>query len=241
MSELTINAESRKKLGGSSALQLRQKGRVPGILYGHGEPSIPFHVKELDLRPLIFTNETHTISLNLDGQPQRCVLREVQFHPVTDRVSHIDLILIHADEKIRIDVPVSLVGTAAGVKDGGIMDFSLHKLSIEVLPDKIPEHIELDISNLKIGHSLHVSDLPANADYTIATDSHAVIVTIAAPKAAEEVAVVADAVIAEPEQIKAKGKKDEEEAPAAEKGKTAAAEKGKPAAEKGKPAEKGKA
>ncbi len=220
MSELTINAESRKKLGGSTALQLRQQGRVPGILYGHGEPSIPFHVKELDLRSLIYTNETHTVSLNLDGNPQRCVLREVQFHPVTDRVSHIDLIIIHADEKIRIDVPVKLVGTASGVKDGGVMDFSLHKLSIEVLPDSIPEHIELDITNLKIGHSLHVSDLPANADYTVSTDSHAVIVTIAAPKAAEEVTAAAtDAVIAEPEQIKAKGKKDEEEAPAAEKGK----------------------
>jgi large subunit ribosomal protein L25 len=220
MSELTINAESRKKLGGSTALQLRQQGRVPGILYGHGEPSIPFHVKELDLRPLIYTNETHTVSLNLDGTPQRCVLREVQFHPVTDRVSHIDLIIIHANEKIKIEVPVKLVGTAAGVKDGGVMDFSLHKLSIEVLPDSIPEHIELDITNLKIGHSLHVSDLPANANYDIATDSHAVIVTIAAPKAAEEVVAPTDAVVAEPEQIK-KGKKEEEEAPVAEKGKVA--------------------
>jgi large subunit ribosomal protein L25 len=219
MSELTINAESRKKLGGSTALQLRQKGRVPGILYGHGEPSIPFHVKELDLRSLIYTNETHTVNLNLDGQPTRCILREVQFHPVTDRVSHIDLIIIHADEKIRIEVPVKLVGTAIGVKDGGVMDFSLHKLSIEVLPDKIPEHIELDITNLKIGHSLHVSDLPANDDYTISTDSHAVIVIIAAPKAAEEVAASTEAVVAEPEQIK-KGKKDEEDAPAAEKGKS---------------------
>jgi large subunit ribosomal protein L25 len=220
MSELTINAESRKKLGGSTALQLRQQGRVPGILYGHGEPSIPFHVKEPDLRPLIYTNETHTVNLNLDGQPQRCILREVQFHPVTDRVSHIDLIIIHANEKIKIDVPVKLVGTAAGVKDGGVMDFSLHKLSIEVLPDSIPEHIELDITNLKIGHSLHVSDLPSNDAYTIATDSHAVIVTIAAPKAAEEVVAPTDAVVAEPEQIK-KGKKEEEDAPAPEKGKAA--------------------
>jgi large subunit ribosomal protein L25 len=218
MSELIINAESRKKLGGSTALQLRQQGRVPGILYGHGEPSIPFHVKELDLRPLIYTNETHTVSLNLDGAPQRCILREVQFHPVTDRVSHIDLIIIHANEKIKIDVPVKLIGTSSGVKDGGVMDFSLHKLSIEVLPDSIPEHIELDISNLKIGHSLHVSDLPSNDAYTVATDSHAVIVTIAAPKAAEEVVAATAAVVAEPEQIK-KGKKEEEEAPAAEKGK----------------------
>ena len=223
MAELTISAKKREKLGGSSALQLRQSGRVPGIIYGHGEPSIPFHVKELDLRSLIYTNETHTVNLELDGSPMRCILREVQFHPVTDRVSHIDLIIIRAGEKIKIDVPVNLIGTAAGVKDGGVMDFSLHRLSIEVLPDAIPQHIDLDISSLKIGHSLHVSDIPSQPGYTIATDPHSVIVTIAAPKAAEEVVAAPETVITEPEQIKAKGKKEEEEG-------AAAPEKGKPAA-----------
>ena len=218
MAELKINAEKREKLGGSTALQLRNKGRVPGILYGHGEPSIAFHIKELDLRPLIYTNETHTISLNLDGQTTRAILREVQFHPVTDRVSHVDFIVIHAGEKIKIEVPVKLVGTATGVKDGGVLDFVMHKLMIEVLPDEIPEHIDLDISGLKIGHSLHVSNLPANPSYTIIADPHAVIAIVAAPKAAEEVVAAVDAVVAEPEQIK-KGKKEEEEAPAAEKGK----------------------
>ncbi len=219
MAQLTINAEPRTKLGGSTALQLRQNGRVPGILYGHGEASIPFHVKELDLRPLIFTPDTHTVNLVLDGKPNSCVLREVQFHPVTDRVSHIDLILLHADEKIRIDVPVKIIGSAPGVKDGGVLDFVLHKLSIEVLPASIPSHIDLDVSNLKINHSLHVSDLPVNPNYTVTTDSHSVIVTIAPPKSAEETTTATEAAITEPEQIKAKGKKEEEEAPA-EKGKS---------------------
>jgi large subunit ribosomal protein L25 len=215
MADLVLNAEKRTKLGGSTALQLRAQGRVPGIVYGHGEPSIAFHVKALDLRPLIYTHETHTINLNLDGSGDdpssiRCILREVQFHPVTDRISHIDLIMLHAGEKIKIDVPVNLVGAAIGVKDGGILDFVLHKLSIEVLPDAIPQHIDVDISNLKIGHSVHVSDLPANENWTYAADAHAVIVSVTPPKAAEEVAVVADTTIAEPEQIKAKGKKEEE-------------------------------
>ena len=211
MAQLTISAEKREKLGGSTANQLRSKGRVPGVVYGHGEASIPFHVKELDLRPLIYTHETHTVNLDLAGEPMRCILREVQFHPVTDRVSHIDLILIRAGEKIKIDVPVNLVGTAAGIKDGGILDFVLHKLSIEVLPDAIPEHIDLDVSGLKIGHSIHVNDLPANPAYTISTDSHSVIVAVAAPKTAEEATPAAETVITEPEQIKAKGKKEEEE------------------------------
>ena len=223
MAELTINAKKREKLGGSSASQLRQLGRVPGIIYGHGEASIPFHVKELDLRPLIYTNETHTVNLDLDGKAMRCILRQVQFHPVTDRVSHIDFILIHAGEKIKIEVPVNLVGTAAGVKDGGILDFVLHRLSIEVLPDAIPQHIDLDISGLKIGHSLHVSDVAVQGGYTILADPHAVIATVAPPKAAEEVVAAPEAaVITEPEQIKAKGKKEEEgAAPTTEKGKAA--------------------
>jgi large subunit ribosomal protein L25 len=212
MAEILLNAEKREKLGGSTALQLRNKGRVPGIVYGHGDASIPFHVKELDLRPLIYTHETHTISLKLDGKSTLCILREVQFHPVTDRVSHIDLIMLHAGEKIKVDIPVSLTGTAPGVKDGGILDFVLHKLSIEVLPDQIPQHIDVDVSSLKIGHSIHVRDLPVHAGYNFLADPTAVIVSVAAPKAAEEVAATPEAVATEPEQIKAKGKKDEEAA-----------------------------
>jgi large subunit ribosomal protein L25 len=211
MAELKISAQKREKLGGSTANQLRAQGRVPGVIYGHGEASVPFHVKELDLRSLIYTNETHTVNLDLDGKALKAILREIQFHPVTDRVSHIDLVAIHAGEKIKIDVPVNLVGTSSGVKDGGVMDFVMHKLSIEVLPDKIPQHIDVDISDLKIGHSIHVSDIAASSDYTISADPHSVIVTVAAPKTADETAPAAETVVTEPEQIKAKGKKDEEE------------------------------
>jgi len=211
MAELKISAQKRQKMGGSTANQLRATGRIPGVIYGHGEPSVAFHIKELDLRPLIYTHETHTVSLDLEGKALKCILREVQFHPVTDRVSHVDFVAIHAGEKIKIDVPINLVGTSSGVKDGGVMDFALHKLAIEVLPDKIPQHIDLDISDLKIGHSLHVSDLPSSTDYTVTTDPSAVIVTVAAPKTADETAPAADTAVTEPEQIKAKGKKDEEE------------------------------
>jgi large subunit ribosomal protein L25 len=225
MADITINAESRPKLGGSSAKSLRNSGRVPGVLYGHGEASIPFHVKELDLRSLIYTKETHIVNLNLDGKATKSILREVQFDPITDRVNHIDLIILHAGEKIRIDVPVSLIGTAAGVKDGGIIDFVMHKLSINVLPDQIPQHIEVDISELKIGHGIHVKELPVNEAYSILADENAVIVACVAPKVVEEpVAGAAAEVAAEPELVAAKGKKEEE-------GEAAAGEK-KPAGEK---------
>src|SRR5947207_1173861 len=106
MATIQLDAEKREKLGGSTALQLRKQGRVPVVLYGHGEASIPFHVKELSLRPLIYTTETHTVSLNLGGSSTKAILREIQFHPVTDRVSHIDLVVLHAGEKIKVDIPV---------------------------------------------------------------------------------------------------------------------------------------
>src|SRR5947207_10233472 len=109
MADIILKAEPRTKMGGSNAKTLRKQGRVPGVLYGHGEPSIAFHVKELDLRPLIYTQETHIVSVNLDGKLTRSILREVQFDPISDRVSHIDLIILVAGEKVKIDVPVSLV------------------------------------------------------------------------------------------------------------------------------------
>jgi large subunit ribosomal protein L25 len=208
MATIQLDAIKREKLGGSHAEHLRREGRVPGILYGHGEPTTAFHVKELSLRPLIYTQETHTINLSIDGKSSLCILREIQFHPTTDRVRHIDLIALHAGEKIRVDVPVVLSGTAAGVKDGGIVDFTLHKLSVETLPESIPEHIDVDVRGLKIGHSVHVKDLPAHPGYTILGDENAVIVSCVPPKQVDATAVAAAAV--EPEQIQAKGKKDEE-------------------------------
>ncbi|MFI5264221.1 MAG: 50S ribosomal protein L25 [Candidatus Kapaibacterium sp.] len=210
MADIVLKAEARTKIGGSTAKELRRNGRVPGVLYGHGEASIPFHVKALDLRPLIYTQETHIVNLNLDGKLTRSILREVQFDPISDHVRHIDLIILHAGEKVKLDVPVSLTGTAAGVKDGGIIDFVMHKLTINVLPDQIPQHIEVDISSLKIGHGIHVKDLPANEGYSILADENAVIVACVAPKVVEEPVPGAVAEIVEPEQIQAKGKKEEE-------------------------------
>jgi large subunit ribosomal protein L25 len=210
MADLNIAAEPRTKLGGSTASALRREGRVPGVLYGHGEPSIAFHVKELELRSLIYTNETHVVKLSLDGTDSRCILREVQFDPVTDRVTHIDFVMLHEGEKIKIDVPVLITGQSVGVRDGGIIDHIMHKLTIDVLPDQIPQSIEVDITNLTIGHGIHIKDLPSTDAYTILADENAVIVACAAPKVEAEPVPGAAPEITEPEQIQAKGKKEEE-------------------------------
>jgi large subunit ribosomal protein L25 len=210
MADLNIAAEPRTKLGGSTSKQLRREGRVPGVLYGHGEAAQPFHVKELDLRSLIFTNETHVVSLNISGKESRCILREVQFDPISDRVSHIDLVILHAGEKIKIDVPVLITGQSVGVRDGGVIDHIMHKLTINVLPDKIPQHIDVDISNLTIGHGIHIKDLVKTEDYDILADETSMIVSCVAPKVETEATPGAAAEVTEPEQIQAKGKKEEE-------------------------------
>ncbi len=206
MADIQINAEPRTKLGGSSAAHLRNEGRVPGVLYGHGEASVAFHVKELDLRPLIYTNETHLVKLSIGGAESRCILREVQFDPITDRVTHVDFVKLHAGEKIKVEVPVNLVGQSVGVKDGGIIDHIMHKLTISAEPDAIPAHIDVDISNLKIGHGVHIKDLPEHPGYTIIGEETAVIVACAAPKV-ETAATPGAPEITEPEQIQAKGNK----------------------------------
>lgn len=216
MSDILLKAEPRTALGGATAKSLRASGRVPGVLYGHGEASTAFHVKELDLRPLIFTQETHVVKLALGGAETRCILRDVQFDPISDRVNHIDLLILHAGEKISIDIPVIITGSSVGVRDGGIVDHVLHKLTISVLPDSIPESITVDISDLKIGQSIHVKELPPTEKYTVLGDETSVIVAVVPPKITEE-AVVPQTEVVEPEQIQAKGKKEEEEGAAPEK------------------------
>jgi large subunit ribosomal protein L25 len=148
--------------------------------------------------------------LAINGKETRCILREAQFDPISDRVRHVDFLILHTGEKIKVDVPVSLAGSAIGVRDGGIIDFVMHKLTINVLPDELPEHIEINISDLKIGHSIHIKDLPSTDKFTVVGDENAVIVACVPPKVSEE--TTAQTEVTEPEQIQAKGKKDEESA-----------------------------
>jgi large subunit ribosomal protein L25 len=213
MADILLKAEPRSALGGSTSKQLRVQGRIPGVIYGHGEPSTAFHVKELDLRSLIYTRETHIVKLVIGGQETRCILRDAQFDPITDRVTHIDFLKIHKGEKIKVDIPVTITGSAQGVKDGGIIDFVLHKLTVNVDPDSIPEHIEINVSDLKIGQSVHIRDLAATEAYTILGDETAVIVACVPPKVAEEVTPAVGTEVVEPEQIQTKGKKEDEDAP----------------------------
>jgi large subunit ribosomal protein L25 len=218
MSEITLSAEVRHQVG-KQARRLRRSGKVPGIYYGHGQKNIPVALPELALRPLIRTSATHVINLKLDdGSTHTCILRDVQFDPVTDRPMHFDLFGLHAEEELTIEVPVVVRGTAQGVRDGGILQHILHRVRVSCLPKHIPDRVEIDVTPLTIGHSIHVRDLSI-PNVKILENEGSAVVAVVPPTIVKEpeptVAAAAEAP-AEPEVI-AKGKKPEEGAEEAEK------------------------
>jgi large subunit ribosomal protein L25 len=227
MHEITIQAESRNRTG-QGTRALRREGRVPGIYYIHGESNIPFTVVGKSLQPLIYTTESHIINLKFaDGAEKKCILRDVQFDPVTDLPIHVDLQGLRENEEITLEIPVVITGgTPQGVRDGGILQQSIRRLRISCLPKNIPNHIEVNAEGLTMNHFVHVRDIKL-PDVTILANEDDTILGVIPPTVEKEATPEAavEGAAAEPEVI-AKGKKPEEgaEAPAGE-AKAAAGEK----------------
>lgn len=212
MSELNVLANKRTLSTKGVVNQLRRDGNVPGIFYSKGVEPLPIYISERIIKPLVFTSETHIVNLKIDDdQERKSILKNVQFDPVTDRVVHFDLQGISADQEIELEVQVLLEGQAKGVKEGGIVQHTMHKLHISCLPGDIPEHIAVDITNLNLGSSIHVRDLKLEKVKILHADDQ-VIVSVVMPRAVVEptAAVVPGEEKLEPEVI-TKGKQTEEE------------------------------
>ena len=235
MRDITLEGQVRTQIGKRSRA-IRREGKVPGIYYVHGEQNIPITVPEKSLKPLIFTSETHVVSLKLDGSDGRnCILRDIQFDPVTERPVHFDLQGLREDEEITLEIPVVITGgTPIGIRDGGILQQIMYKLKIMCLPKNIPEHIEVNAENLTMNHFIHVRDLKIE-NVTFVDNEGSTIVGVVPPTVEKEVTPEVAAVEegAEPEVI-AKGKKPAEgaegEAAAGEKKPEAGAKAAAPAA-----------
>ncbi len=212
MDIVKISADLRNVKDKNEKKLLRKDGKIPGVFYMRGHETVPISVSEKILNPLVYTGETHLISLSVKGQEEtECILKDVQFDPVTDGVVHFDLIGLNKDETIEIEVPVQLHGSAAGLKEGGIVQHILHKLEVECLPKDIPQHIDVDVTELKIGDAIHIGDLNVeNIKFLNSKDS--VVVQVTHPKAEQEpvAAVEGEEGPEEPEVI-ARGKGEEEE------------------------------
>src|SRR5882672_4266197 len=211
----TVNlaASPREKTGKGAARQARFAKQVPAVIYGHGRPAQSLMVDALLLEQALsgIDPESTLIELTVDGKKTRALIREIQRHPVRPDVIHVDFYEIHADEKVKLKVPVHLVGTPDGVRNGGgVLDQVMREVEIEVLPEHIPERVELDVSALLIGHSVHVSNLSI-PNATILVAGELTLATVVPPRAEEELAPAPEATadVAEPELIR-KPREDEE-------------------------------
>jgi len=219
MATASLNATVRDERGTGVARKLRQAGQVPGIIYGHGRDPQPLAVNSREVERLLgsISAGSTVIELTLGGSTARTLIREIQRHPFKRNILHIDFQELVAGEKVTVSVPLHFSGTAEGVRNsGGILEETMHQVHVRVDPSMIPDHIDVDVTPLTIGHSFHIRDLKLPEGITILDDAGATVCVCTAPKAVvEEVAPGAEAApeaAAEPELIrKAKEEGEEEE------------------------------
>jgi large subunit ribosomal protein L25 len=214
MASANLSGSVRENGGKGVARTLRSSGRVPAVIYGHGrEPqSLSIDTRELEKLLSHISAENTVIDLSVDGKSSRTLIREIQRHPFKRQILHVDFQELVAGEKVIVRLPIVLVGVPAGVRmDGGVLDQTMRELEVEVDPANIPNHVEIDVTELHIGASLHVSDIPLPEGVEVVGDPDASVAVISAPRAAvEEVAAEAVETSAEPEVIRQK-KADEDE------------------------------
>jgi large subunit ribosomal protein L25 len=215
--QVTLPAQSRQQTGKGAARSLRRAGRVPAVIYGHGREPQALTVDGVALqRMLIGISASSTLfDVAVDERPPvKALIREIQRDVIQhNQIIHLDLYEVRADEKITVRVPVRLVGVPDGVRNfGGVLDQVIRDLEIRVFPADIPEHVDLDVTSLTIGHSLFVRDLKIEKAEIMAAGELPVC-TVVAPRSEEVAAPVAEAVaVAEPELIRKVKPEDEEEA-----------------------------
>ena len=218
MAVITLSGERRTDIGKGGARKARAAGQIPGVVYGHKETPIPVAISARDFEVALRHHKGSNAIINLavGGGEVTALIRQVQYDPISQDVLHLDFLRISLTETIEVNVPVHLVGVPTGVKDGGgVLEPITREVEVRCLPTAIPAALEVDVSHLGIGQSVHVRDLK-DAGVTVLTDGEVTLATVVAPtvhedKPADVAAVAAGETAAEPEVI-AKGKKDDEEA-----------------------------
>ena len=195
MQQKTMSIELREKVGKGVARKLRANGRVPGVVYGKGVEPVAVSVDAKELAGVIVGEGGRNNLITLQGggilNGNTVIVADLQKAALKGTFVSVDLHKINMNEKIRVHVPVALVGTAAGVKEGGMLDVVMHSLDLECLPAQIPEHVEVDVTGLAIGHAIHVGELVLPAGVKALDDPKATIVSIHG-KAKEPVAAEAE-------------------------------------------------
>ncbi len=158
MKKISINAEKRSELGKKSTRDLRKANHVPCVMYG-GTEVIHFHAHENDFRHLVYTPSAFVVELNLDGKHHKAIMKDLQFHPVNDKLVHIDFVEVFDDKTVIVEIPIKLTGAAIGLKDGGKARQRRRVVKVRGLIEHFPDVLEIDITDVKIGDVIKVGDL----------------------------------------------------------------------------------
>lgn len=158
MKTVSLSGSSRANVGKKDAAAIRESGNIPCVIYG-GKEQKHFTVNEIALSKIVWSPSATQVVLNIDGKEYKSIIQDIQFHPVTDRVNHVDFLELHDDKKVKFKLPVKLVGSPEGVKKGGKLIQNFRKLTVQALPKHLPDNVEVNIEHLNIGDGIRIREL----------------------------------------------------------------------------------
>ncbi|HPW97435.1 MAG TPA: 50S ribosomal protein L25/general stress protein Ctc [Flavobacterium sp.] len=201
MKSITIKGSERESVGKKATKALRDAGMVPCVIYGGNQP-VHFAAEEKAFKSLVYTPNAHTVVVDLAGKTFNAILQDIQFHPVSDRINHIDFFQLNDEKEIMMEVPVKITGTSPGVLLGGELRLNQRRLKVKALPKNLPDYVEANISELQMGNKLYVTKLVLG-DFKLMHPDNTVVAQVKISRAAMKAAQEA----AKAEKTAAKGKK----------------------------------
>jgi large subunit ribosomal protein L25 len=184
MKSIAISGSPRENVGKRDAKELRYAGKVPAVLYG-GKDQIHFSVDAPSLRDLVYTPEVNFAEIEIAGKKTKAILKDIQFHPITEQILHIDFLQLFDDKAVTMEIPVKLTGTSPGVKLGGKLVQKLRKLKVNALPTDMPQYVEVSLEPLEVGKSTRVRDLKTEG-FTIKNVGEDTIVSVIMSRALKQ-------------------------------------------------------
>jgi large subunit ribosomal protein L25 len=185
MKSVSINGIARVDLGKKFAKQLRKQENVPCVIYGGSEEPIHFYAHSNEFRKIVYTPNVYLINIIIGDSTFQATMGDIQFHPVTDKLLHIDFLRVLENKQVKINIPATITGNSIGVRNGGRLSLNMRRILIESLPEHLPETIEIDITELRIGHSVRISDISRD-NVTFLNNPADVIVAVKTARAAVE-------------------------------------------------------
>ena len=191
MQTVTVNGVGRSDVGKKATKAVRKEGMIPCVLYGMQEAS-HFAVKPNDVKSLIYTPEFKLAEIKIDGTSTKCFIKDIQFHPVTDQIVHIDFLKLIDGHKVKLEVPVRFTGTSIGVKNGGSLQQSIRRVKVKTTPEKIIDKVEVDISHLNLGDSVRVKDIAEMEGVEIMMPGGTPLASVVVPRALKSAEAAAE-------------------------------------------------